>query len=187
MSFPYPINITIPATGNYPGNDQPGMQTNYANINGFLGVDHVPPGTNPGAGQHNQVTFPNTNVPSLPATPPVLFVQNPTGGPSYPQLFWYSGNAAQSASQYTVATNGSTMVLGGIIMKWGVFFGQANGSTISFVSPFPNNCFNVTLTIGSITSANQIGISGSPSVSGFTLAVSPSANLAGGYYLAIGN
>lgn len=62
----FPIDTNIPAAANNPSVDQPGMQTNYANISGFLGVDHTAPGSSPGAGQHNQVTFNlNQSAPSI--------------------------------------------------------------------------------------------------------------------------
>jgi len=54
MSFP--INTVIPDENNDPGDDQPRMRQNYANISGFLSVDHIAPGAT-GDGQHEKVTY----------------------------------------------------------------------------------------------------------------------------------
>lgn len=69
MSFPYPINVNVPNAPNQPRNDQGPMKTNFNNINGFLGVDHVSPGTNPGAGFHQQVTYFQQNIPGAQTNP----------------------------------------------------------------------------------------------------------------------
>lgn len=66
MSFP--IDTTIPATPNYPGNDQPGMRTNFVNISGFLSVDHVTPGAT-GNGFHKFVTLNNVAAPGAQTDP----------------------------------------------------------------------------------------------------------------------
>ena len=60
MTFPFSIDVNIPAANDNPAADQPIMQTNYANIAGFLAVDHVPAGTNQSsnkAAYHKQITF----------------------------------------------------------------------------------------------------------------------------------
>lgn len=52
----YPIDTTIPAANNNPSADQPKMQTNFNNINGYVSVDHVAPGVS-GNGFHKFVTY----------------------------------------------------------------------------------------------------------------------------------
>ena len=93
MSFPYPINVSIPNGPNQPRNDQPGMKTNFNNINGFLSVDLVAPGTNvggKGAGFHKQVTYFNQNLPAAQTDPQsVGFTANASA---------LGGNAQGSAS-----------------------------------------------------------------------------------------
>lgn len=69
MTFPYPINTQIPNAPNDPADDQPEMKKNYANIAGFLQVDHVAAGTNPGAGYHKQVRFFSPNIPAAIGNP----------------------------------------------------------------------------------------------------------------------
>jgi len=89
MTFPYPIDTTIPATNNFPGNDQPGMKTNFANINGYLTVDHVEPGTNPGAGFHEQVTIFGNNSQSAPTGQnSVIYTILGTADNTHNQLIW---------------------------------------------------------------------------------------------------
>jgi hypothetical protein len=69
MVFPYIINTNIPDAPNDPADDQPIMKQNYANIAGFLAVDHVAAGTNPGAGFHAKVTINDVAAPAAPIDP----------------------------------------------------------------------------------------------------------------------
>ena len=154
MSISY--NLNIPNGPDNPSTDQPNMKTNTNSISSFVAVDHV--GFNTGAGntsgRHLQVTFDSDNVPSLP-TPTnggdslgILFT-NTVGAGSINQLFYYAGPAAQSSNQYTnSSTNGSTMLLGGIILKWGkeTLVGTQN-PTVTFTNAFPNACFDVQLSL----------------------------------------
>lgn len=157
----YPINTTIPAAKNTPAQDQPKMQTNFANIAGFLAVNHTAPGTDDTAGTHTLVQFPKNVIP--PAVSgnytPVLFTNNQDGKQPTPntlpqnELFFFSGSVLESIQQYIVSTNGSTMLFGGIILKWAqvtlgstakVFqFGSGTDPNQSYlnVNDFPNNAF----------------------------------------------
>lgn len=192
MSFP--INVNIPDAPNDPADDQPRMKANYANISGFLSVDHVAPGTT-GDGFHKVVTFNSNNVPAFPLTKGVLFTNN---APTIPQLFYYTGNAAQSSSQYTQSATGSTMLLGGIILKWGkeaIPSGTHATGTITFANAFPNNCFAVLQTFvidldTSTTSNNTIAVvDASVNVSSFKWVSNnnTSGKLKFFYWAAIGN
>src|SRR5438309_2088604 len=113
MTFSF--STTVPGTNNDPADDQPIMQTNNVSTSGLISVDHVGFNT-PGGGHHEQVTFNDNNVPSVPTSPPVLFTNSVSG---LPQLFFYSGTSTQGSGQYISNTNGSTFLLGGIILKWG--------------------------------------------------------------------
>lgn len=191
MTFKYFPSLPNPPDD--PADDVAGMQTNSGSIASIIAVDHV--GFNvTGGGEHAQVTFNANNVPSPPVSPPILFTNNPSGL-TYPQLFFYSGNASQSSNQYSnVATNGSTLLMGGIILKWGsqTFSGTQN-PTVTFTHPFPNAIFNIQV---SILNAGAGGAQSQPaniiltqSVSGFTARVS-SVGLSGNitwYWVAIGN
>lgn len=189
----YPINTNIPAANNYPGDDQPIMQQNFANINGYVQVDHTNPAA-VGAGEHKQVTFFSNNTPAVPTSPPVLFTSLQDGAGNalpgaLPQLFFYSGSATAGKNNYVSNVNGSTMGMNGIIMKWGQYFipGTGFNQPVNFPVPFPNNCFSV-IAVGN--QANKdIYIAGCTSLtpSGF-VAVKSSAST--GFvinYIAIGN
>lgn len=144
-SFSY--TSSIPATNNDPADDQPLMQTNFSSISSLLAVDHVGFNTANG-GMHNQITFPANNVPSVPTSPPVLFrnIQDGAGNNlpgSVPQLFFYSGTSGQGQNNYIAQSNGSTMLMGGIILKWGSSSWPGQSGYVNFASAFPNNCFAV--------------------------------------------
>lgn len=163
----------IPAANNDPADDQPLMLQNFSSISQLISQDHVGFNTS-GGGEHEQVTFNANNVPgSFPVSPPVLFT-NTVG--SLAQLFFYSGSMANSASQYAAANPGSTLVLGGIVLKWGSgslsFPFSSSGTTISFVSAFPNACFAVLAVsndAGSGSSANTICYARNWNASNFNL------------------
>lgn len=183
-------NLGIPAAANDPSVDQPDMLENNDAIPAILAIDHVT-FNNAGSGQHKQVTFPSNNVPTLPTNPPVLFTNNDAF--SIPQLFFYTGTAAQSANQYTLPSGifgsaGSVLLPGGLIMKWGLATGVATGGGTAFtyagfgLAPFPHTTFNIQATVFSASS--QVNVVTATS-SGFTLSI----NGSGGniFWLAIGN
>jgi hypothetical protein len=139
MTWPY--NPNLPNPPDDPADDVPGMQINAASIANIINVDHVPFNVS-GGGQHQQVTFNANHVPSVPTIPPVLFTNSVAG---LAQLFYYSGSNSQGASQYVASGTGSTMLLGGIIVKWGNAGvpSTLNGTVVNFVNAFPNACFLV--------------------------------------------
>lgn len=194
------FNTGIPASGNDPSVDQPDMLNNNVSTNGILGTDHVtfntqgPIGPPHGSGgQHLQVSFNGNNVPAVPTTVPTLFVNTQDGaGNTLPgsvqELFFYSGTATQSQNQYVSASNGSVMLMGGLILKWGAVAGVSNGTAITFVNAFPHNIFSLQVS-GGVSSSPQPTINfdqSSLSTTGFTARITGTQpiNL---YYLAIGN
>jgi hypothetical protein len=199
MSGNISYNTNIPFATNNPSNDQPLMEQNTNAINTWAGIDHV--GFNVGggfnSGQHLQVTFNSDNVPSLPTgNDPsgnkigVLFTKT-VGAGTINQLFYYAGSAAQSSTQYVSSANGSTFVLGGIIMKWGNVTATDN-TTISFPVAFPNNCYNVQITVNATTVLpTLVTVSGAPIAGGFTPRVKDTNGTTTSpisiFYLAIGN
>lgn len=83
MTFPYKINTGIPFGTNNPADDVTPMRTNYANINGYLSVDHITPGSSGlggNAGFHKQVTYNTENIPLATPTDPssIAFTANAT-------------------------------------------------------------------------------------------------------------
>lgn len=186
MTFSY--NPSLPNPPNDPADDVPGMQVNSASIAGLVSTDHV--GFNvAGGGQHKQVTFNSNNVPAVfPVTPPVLFTDVVAG---LPQLKFFSGDAAHSSNQYIVAGSGSTMLLGGIIIKWGAYTILAGNSfvNVTFASAFPNNVFSIVLTnTVSATVGDLTGNYNTATVTGFKANRQGSPGTNAVYtYIAIGN
>lgn len=182
---------TVPSTNNNPMLDQPNMLINTQSIQSIIEVDHVgfnDPGNS--SGQHTSIEF-NQNesyVPgSFPISPPELFT---TFGTSPPNLRYYSGTQAQSANQYVIAAQGSTMLLGGIIIKWGTLsYVQGTASfVVTFASPFPNACFNVQLTSNNETSSIvPVGILPAFSLTTTSFSVGNFSPTSTYFYLAIGN
>lgn len=166
---------TIPNPPDDPADDVSQMQTNSASIFGLIAIDHV--GFNlTNGGQHQQVTFNSNNVPAVPTIPPVLFTQLVNG---LAQPFFYSGTASQGQNQYVnSSSSGSTFLLGGMILKWGVVTVSApfnvNGITVTFASPFNNNCFFVSATIadgGTGTTANSMAYARAQTLTDFNLLI----------------
>lgn len=147
----------IPAAANNPSVDQPKMLVNNQSENSIWDVDHVGFNTS-GGGRHTQVTFNSNEVPVPPTSPPVLFSNDVN---AIPQLFWYSGSAAQSADQYDQAANFSTFLLGGLILKGGTISLTANPQTITYsalapaIAPFINNTLAVILYPANSTAASR--------------------------------
>lgn len=199
MSSPYSINTAIPAAKNTPAQDQPEMQKNFANIAGFLAVDHTAPGTANIAGTHTHVTFPNNVVPSAVSGnyTPVLFTNNQDGKQPTPntlpqnELFFFSGSVLESLQQYIVSSNGSTMLFGGVVLKWGSMTIPAatTSTTVTFASSYPNNCFCVLLTASNARGAvlSSTSFVSAVTTSNFTVTSATNSQPATFYYLAIGN
>lgn len=88
MSFP--INVNIPNPPNDPADDCPLIKQNFANIDGYLKVDHVAAGAG-GAGFHKQTTFNSLN-PAGAQVDPVSVEYTNIGiadvTANRPQLYW---------------------------------------------------------------------------------------------------
>lgn len=191
MSFP--INTGIPAANNDPADDQPIMQQNFANISGFLSVDHVAPGTSLTAGYHQQVHLLNESAPGLGNANGVLYA-NLAAAQSWP--FWQNalGSLQLAGPTTAAANNGTVLITGGIILKWGFVNSVASTGSVAFSPVFPTSCFMVQLTmrisgpggtghVGSIY-ANDTGFT----AAGFTWAQADLPSSATGFYwFAIGN
>jgi hypothetical protein len=181
MSISYVPNV--PLATNNPSVDQPNMETDTNAVLAWVAVDHV--GFNVSSpevsGQHLQVTFNSNNVPATPTSPPVLFT-NTVG--SSPQLFFYSGS---TYNQYVNGTNGSTYLLGGLILKWG--FSAVTGSSMSFTSlgipAFPNAAYSMTVT-GAATAYTGGFVVSALSSTAFTVSRTSGSGNTGYYFIAIG-
>lgn len=188
MSFP--INTAIPNLPNNPVNDVPLMQTNFANISGFLGVDHVAPGAT-NAGIHQQVHLVNESAPGLIGTGGVLYA-NLISGNSFP--FWQNAlGSFPLFSPVTASASGMITLPGGIILMWGSVASTTNG-TVGFSPNFPNNAF-VVMTQPYYTGAPPssggvatVAVLNPITAAGFTWKfLTPSGAYGGFYWFALGN
>ena len=185
MSIPY--NLNIPQATQDPSATQPLLQTNTNSVSTIWQQDHYT-FSDTQAGEHKQVTFPQSQVPTAaPNFIPTLFTQPVS---TVDQLFYYSGTTAQSQDQYVNNANGSTMVLGGTIVKWGNSGTQvADNATITFTTPFPTSCYCVQLTIVDSTQKQTFVNVNSVTTTGFTVRViksNGSSDVAYFTYIAIG-
>lgn len=88
----------------------------------------------------------------------------------------------------TLAAAGSQTFPGGLIIKWGGSTGANNSfTTISFPTPFPNNCFGVVATGNNASETNHL-TTGNYTASSFGLSYAGSVAASGsGFWVAIGN
>lgn len=139
----------IPASGQTLGNSRSQVQGNFANYNTVVSVNHVPPNAS-GQGKHAFVEMPvQSPDPATLAGEGGLFTKTTSGSSE----LYYLRDAVATIYQMTgpffsgqgaLTKGGTTMLFGGIILKWGLVAGPGN---ISFAtecgSNFPNNCFGV--------------------------------------------
>lgn len=182
MTFTYFPNL--PNGPDYPGDDQPGMQTNTGSISSLIAVDHI--GFNvANGGTHKQVTYINPlgSDPGATGVVGVLYTKNVAG---VAQLFFQNSAAviALSAFTATISGNGSITFPGGVIMKWGTAI-PGNGSGVSFSGAFPTACFGVQVTLNTSGTLVNVGINGF-TTSGFTFRTSATGTVPITYF-AIGN
>ena len=185
MSFP--INTGIPAAPNNPADDQPIMRQNYANISGFLAIDHVAPGA-VNDGYHQQVHLLNEAAPGLGTASGVLYANIATGQ-SWP--FWQNAlGSFQLMGQNSISANGFVTIPGGLILQWGSTTAVASSSstTITFPLAFPNNVFSVQATI--VTNDNstiRFSLLNNASTTGFVTTQTNSSHFTNLYWFAVGN
>lgn len=124
-----------------PAQNRPDMTINTNSADSIWTIDHYGFNNNNG-GLHQKITFPlniTLPVPIEGQFVPVVFTQNDAF--TVPQLFFYTGTPAQSADQYSAGTNGSTMLFGGIILKWGLKSGPGSHITVTYPKAFPHATF----------------------------------------------
>jgi hypothetical protein len=139
------------------------------------------------AGKHKFAEFPNQLAdPATAAAETTIYAKDVSGSS---RLFYReesSGTVRQFTGPIVAASPGSTFLPGGIIIKWGLAGSVGDNAVISFVNPFPNNCFSVTVSqvAASIPSSSFVVKDGSVGTSSFTVRVQGTVSL---YYQAIGN
>lgn len=187
----FPINVNIPNAPNDPADDQPIMKQNFANISGYLAVDHVAAGTI-NAGIHKQVHLINQAAPALVGTGGVMYGNIATGN-AWP--FWRNGIQSYQlvGAVSATANNGMAFLPGGLILKWGFVNSVSNGS-VSFSPAFPTTAFTVftqpyyTPTAPSSGGVATVAVLTPVTTTGFTWKfLTPSDKYTGFYWVAIGN
>lgn len=85
MSFgnSYTYNPTLPVSSDYPGNDQPGMQTNTGSTSNLIGNDHIPFNAANG-GTHKFLSFANLQSEAAMLPTGAQSVSFPAGGIANP-------------------------------------------------------------------------------------------------------
>lgn len=169
MTAPYTINTTIPAGSHTPAQDYSGMQVNYANINGFLGVDHTAPGTSTQAGQHDKVRLTSRYTASA-QTDPQSLIYSGIGSinSTTSQLFFLNSNTTGDIS----STNPGFLL--NAIRGFGCFTISADTLTPTFLlnctaSRTDAGVYGITMTNGSVVTN--------------TFAVLVSCNIIGSYVI----
>jgi hypothetical protein len=144
----------IPASGQTLGNSRLQVLNNFASlrttISNVTQPNHIDV-NNSGAGKHIFVQMPNQTpgAANLPAAGEGGLITRAILGNSE---LYYVRDAVNTYYQMTgpfvmnvgPPANGSVLLFGGLIMKWGLL--QNTAGPFNFVTPFPNNCFGVTFT-----------------------------------------
>lgn len=185
-SWNYTFDPNIPAANNNPSDDQPDMLVNNASINDALAQDHVAFNAN-FTGIHQFVRFLNDQTPATAYQIPYL---NSITNGAYSELRFNEKDAGSSTNQYVSNSNGSTLVLGGIIIKWGLVTVNLSGATATVTYPvaFPRNTFNVQISPQTGNAYNAQPLIDAISATTFTIRRNGTANASCAYYyLAIGN
>lgn len=191
MSFP--INVNIPNTPNDPADDQPEIKKNFANISGYLTVDHIAPGAL-NNGFHKVIHQPaqNPNVDPAPIAGVGQTYTKTVG--SDVQLFYESGLGAVTQltgpKQPLVTAIGYTSLPGGVLMQWGstTVVTSTSSTPVTFPTPFPTAVFSVVATV--VTDDNstiRFSILNDATTTGFVTTQTSTSHFTRLYWLAIGN
>ena len=184
-------NPNVPQAADIPSQSQGELLTNFQQLNTVFDVDHVPfnDSTAANRGKHDQSTYTELGADPTTLANEIAVYANPVSGNS--RLFFRqesNGTAVQlSGADPTIATSGSTSLVGALIIKWGVLATPSDGDPVTFAGgAFPNNVFALTLAESrsgtSVTSTYFTALT----TTGFTVRTSTGSNDAV-HYMAIGN
>ena len=144
----FPISTFVPAANNDPADDQPLIQQNFANINGYLQVDHTNPAAI-GAGQHEQVTFNNKNIPGVQTDPTSTLYTDSGSASSISQLLYKNQNITLPVSALRAfGVFASNAVIGPLVMLNDYNVGSA---AVTVVSP---RTYQINLITNAVSSNN---------------------------------
>jgi hypothetical protein len=151
-------NPSIPQPTDNLSTSQGQMLNNFTQLNNIFDFDHYTwnDATVGNRGLHRQIHFPATTSQAAQAgTASVLYSKAVSGVSSLyfdnavgSSAVWRGGAANGLVGLTTGGTlsNGLMTMPNGLIFQWGFNGGISDGSSISFPTPFPNNCFNISLT-----------------------------------------
>jgi len=148
--------LNVPLPGQTLNATRDPIANNFTTISTGFAVNHVDFNV-AGVGKHIFVTMPvQAADPSTAAAEMALYTKSVAGTP---QLFLrqQTNGTVIPLTSATASTNGMTTLPSGIIIMWG----QTNGgtlignawTTVTFPTPFPNNCFSIQLTPKVVTAA----------------------------------
>lgn len=157
MSAPFPIDTTIPAAPNDPADDQPKMQTNFANIDGYLTVDHIEPGEM-NAGYHSQVHMLNQSAPGIGTANGVLYCNNDGTG-SWP--VWQNAAGAQQLQGIgIVGPNSFTFLSPGLYLEWGSVASPGTSGSVTFPRAFSAPPFSIQVSLQRSSGNQSVTVDG---------------------------
>lgn len=181
------------------------LQKNFEQLNTSFFKNHIPlTDATVNNGKHNYVEMPNTTLAAINASPGgplvafegTLYTKKLAGTT---ELFFTRG-ASGVEVQLTgpgapsAAGNGYTFLPGGLLIQWGLKASPGSSGTITFATAniaFPNNLFNVQLTVSRTSTSGGSGVIVIDSAATFDKTtfsyISSTAGSAGLYWIAIGN
>ena len=152
-------NNNIPNPPNNPSADVSLMQQNTNSIDQIIAVDHFSfnVGTN-NSGTHKQVTLTNEAPPGFAGGDSVIFA-NLQGGLSVPWVQNASFTLPLMSHVVPVSNvDGYTSILGAIVLQWGRVLNPGTSGIVNFNIPFPNNVYNVQLSLQRSKDENDIAV-----------------------------
>jgi hypothetical protein len=202
------LNYTtgIPDTPNNPSNDQPSMKINTNSINSIIQIDHhgfvdnlggyhtiihQDSSTRSRSGQGNTFTNFPAAIPSINQLFSAQYTPDTTGGVADTQLFTQTGSGQISQLTGFLAASDGWQWIGGTLIQWGSVTTTSSSGSVTFKDrvagaiPFPNNCWNVSITLSFSSSPGTFATIGVRSLNrlGFDWrAVVPSAAHTDGFY-----
>ena len=186
---------TKPAPNTKISAGRPTIQGNFAAIEDYNTRDHVSFDANsPTSGKHKKTTFvEQVGDPIVAGDEIALYSKETTTGAVIESTLYIRKESNGTVIQLTgpqdpvAAQPGQTYLPGGMIMKWGSghISSAVGGSTVTFSTAFPNNCFTVQAIAHEGSNGHTISlIPGTLTTTGFDARGNNTIDI---YYVAIGN
>lgn len=194
----------IPDANHNPSTDQPDMKINTNSIDSIIAVDHYSfeEGGLDRDGYHKIIhqaveASDPTTIALINQIYPKNYTPDTTGGVADTQLFTRTASGAISQLTGNFLNAEGWQWIGGVLVQWGAIASTSSSGTVIFKDrvagaiPFPNNCFNVSITLSStagFTTTCEVGVRDFTNLQfrwrSFNLSLGGSD---GFYWIAIGN